>query len=128
MSLSLSAVLEGAFKAGLARMERILSVVCFISSIGPAARAGAAIAIIKQKDPILRTKRRGFMSSSRKNSSDLPKNELGNQFFHIDGRLGFPNPASWFDDLLGSSGCNLDVLLPDQTSGLDGGNGIFLDF
>src|SRR4030042_712374 len=100
MSFSLSSVLEGAFKAGLVTMERILSVVCLISSIGLAAIRGTAIAPTKKRDNMPRVRQVGLMITSMQNLLNFSKNEFRNQFFHIDGRLGFPNSASWFDDLL----------------------------
>ena len=59
------------------------------------------------------------------NSSDLPKNELGNQFLHVNGRLGILNSPPGFNDLLRSPRCDFDILFTHQAPGLDGSNGIF---
>jgi hypothetical protein len=52
-SFSLSTVLEEGFKAGSVTIERILSVVCLIVSIGSAAQVGIAIDNTKKRDKIL---------------------------------------------------------------------------
>ena len=60
--------------------------------------------------------------------SHFSENKLGNKLFNINRRLGFTNLVTGFQDDIGASRNDIDILLAQQAFCFDAGYGIVLQF